>query len=128
MRILEAHGLGGIADSDRVQAMAEDCNMVPEGEDTYTFNLPAGFVFHSELQPNSSTSINIYNSSGNSIFFWNSGTYMSCALIGGGVGLLITSFTRNPRLGSLAGTLTSMGCTKAINSTLEDGDAYIPPC
>lgn len=112
----------------RMGAMTDDCNLQPEGEETYTFRLPRGFVFRSELQPNQSTSISVIGPNGNRVVFWNSGTFMTCALLGAGTALMVTSFSRNIRLGELAFRATALGCSYLVNRTTEDGDTYVPPC
>lgn len=100
------------------------CVTNPEGEETVTFNLPAGMSVTSTLEGNGSTTFNFYNN-GQNFHTWNSGMFMSCFLIGTGVGGMVTSFTGNPLLGSLSAFLVSNRCQHYMNRTYEDGDQYV---
>lgn len=106
----------------------DECGFVAEGEDHFTFNLPLGYSVQVEQETNNSTSISLYNDSGEQVMFWNSGTFIACSLLGAGAGLMIGTYARNARVGALAQKLVSYGCSKAVNSTMEDGDEYVPPC
>jgi len=97
------------------------------GEETWTFNLPMGFTVQSQLELNNSTTLHFYKN-GNLFETWNSGTFVSCFLIGVGVGGIVTGFTGMPSLGSLASFLATQGCQRYVNKTYEDGDTYLPPC
>lgn len=109
-------------------AAFDDCGMTPEGEETYTFNLPLGYTVETELEDNNSTSVRLRDAGGSQVLFWNSGTFIACSILGAGVGLMVGSYAMNPSIGALAARMTSYGCSKAMNRTYEDGDEYIPPC
>lgn len=121
MRILSGnnYGIGEV-----MSAADSGCTTTPEGEDTYSFTMPMGMTVKSSLEANNSTSISIFNSAGENVMFWNSGTWVSCMVIGTGVGMMVTSFSMNPLLGALAARLTQYGCTHYVNRTYEDGDSY----
>jgi len=106
-------------------AIMPGCASNAEGEETVTFNLVSGITATSTLEGNGSTTFNFHNSLGENIYTWNSGMFVSCFLIGSGVGGMVTSFTGNPLLGSLAGFLTSRQCQNYMNRTYEDGDQYV---
>lgn len=98
------------------------------GEESVTFNLPAGFTVSHTVETNGSSTLKLYDSSGGERMVWNSGTFVSCYLFGVGVGGIVTGFSGMPALGSLAGFLASQGCSNYLNRTYEDGDSYIPTC
>lgn len=125
MRIL--NGSNYLRD-DVATLMSEDCGFTPEGEEHFTFNLPLGYSVDVEQETNNSTSIRLYDESGDEVLFWNSGTFIACSLLGAGAGLMIGTYARNARVGALAQRLVTYGCSKAVNSTMEDGDEYVPPC
>ena len=56
---------------------------------------------------------------------WNSGTFLSCFVLGAGVGIGVASYTGNPRLGALASSMVAAGCSRAVQYSTEDGDQYI---
>lgn len=122
MRVLEAY-------EQQAALSSTDCRPAA-GEDTWTFSLPGGYTFQSQLQPNESTTLTVLDSSGNAVYSWNSGIFVSCFLLGAGVGAIVTSYAQNPRVGVLAATLTGAGCKAVVGRTNEDGDQYpdIPLC
>ena len=77
-------------------------------------NLPAGAKLTTELMPNNSTTISITFANGTNQT-WNSGTYLTCSLIGSGVGGAAWAFSGgNPIIGGLSSVLASYGCSQAI--------------
>lgn len=104
-----------------------NCDEPANGEETHNFTLPYGMNVTSELESNNSTTFRFYRN-GQPFYVWNSGTFVSCFLIGAGVGGIVTGFTGMPALGGLATFLATQGCQNYVNKTLEDGDTYIPPC
>lgn len=98
------------------------------GEESVTFDLPAGFHMTSNLEIGGSTTLKLFDSSGTERLVWNSGTFVSCFLFGTGVGGIVTGLSGNPVIGGLAGTLASLGCSNYVNRTYEDGDSFMPSC
>jgi len=94
-------------------------------ETTTTFEVPGyGYKFEFHLEPNHSTTIILRNPGGGVIVSWNSGKWFACHILGAGVGIAVTSYTGNPRIGALAGILVSYGCGKFVHESSSDGDQY----
>lgn len=98
------------------------------GEESVTFNLPLDFTVSHTVETNGSSTLKLYDPSGDERMVWNSGTFVSCYLFGVGVGGIVTGFSGQFALGRLAGFLAAQGCTHYLNRTYEDGDSYIPDC
>lgn len=87
------------------------------GGETVTFELPAGAKVTSTLEANQSTTLNFSFANGYT-YSWNSGTFITCFLIGAGVGAAVTAYSGgNTALGSLTGMLAAQACTYAVNSS-----------
>ena len=100
----------------------EYAHVTGAGESVTIYN-GNGITVGSRLEPNQSTTIT-FTTAGGSSYSWNSGTFVSCFTVGGGVGLAVTAFTGNPAMGGLAALATSIGCTALASSTEDDGDEY----
>lgn len=100
-----------------------NCGESP-GEEVNTYSLPADWSVQTQLEPNQSTTIRLFDGSGNMRVDWNSGTFLTCFLLGSGVGIGVASYTGNPRLGMLASSMVAAGCSKAVQYSTEDGDQY----
>lgn len=96
-----------------------EIDLVSGGNETVTYNLPAGSTMTMRLEANNSTTID-FTFPGLGSYTWNSGTFIACSLIGAGVGLTVTAFSGNPLLGSLSSSLASYGCTQLANQTGSD--------
>lgn len=92
------------------------------GRDKLTFELPRGAHVFSRLEANKSTTLTFSFQDGTT-FRWNSGTFVTCWVIGGGVGAAVTAYSGgNAQLGSLATFLAARGCTFAIQRLSDTDD------
>lgn len=94
----------------------------PPGIENNNYSLPAGYTIRTQLELNQSTTVQLFDRAGNMTVNWNSGTFLSCFVLGAGVGLAVSSYSGNPKLGMLAGGLVSAGCQRAVSYSSEDGD------
>ncbi|WP_150681295.1 hypothetical protein [Pandoraea pneumonica] len=96
------------------------------GAETIVYTLPVGSTVTTKLEGNSSTTINI-NVPGFGGYSWNSGTYLTCFLIGSGFGITAGILSRNLAVGALTQRLVSWGCKMVVDNidtpqTNDDGD------
>lgn len=102
-----------------------ECGDTPPGEEVNIYSLPGSWAVQTQLEPNQSTTIRLLDEYGNMRVNWNSGTFLSCFVLGAGVGIGVASYTGNPRLGALASSMVAAGCSRAVQYSTEDGDQYI---
>lgn len=96
------------------------------GAETITYSLPAGSTVTTRLEGNSSTTINI-NVPGVGSYSWNSGTFLTCLLIGNGFGITAGILSESPMVGVLTQRMVQMGCKYVMDNintpqTNDDGD------
>jgi len=81
------------------------------GAETIHYQLPAGVTISTRLERNQSTSITFRGLPGIGTYTWNSGTFVSCYTIAGGLGLIAGTLSANPLVGLLTRTLVTAGCS-----------------
>jgi hypothetical protein len=80
------------------------------GFGSVSYQLPAGSSLTSTLMPNQSTTLSVQLASGQT-YSWNSGTFLTCTVLGAGVGSAAFAFSGgNAAIGSLAGFMASRAC------------------
>jgi hypothetical protein len=80
------------------------------GFGSVSYQLPAGASLTSTLMPNQSTTLSVQLASGQS-YSWNSGTFLTCTVLGAGVGSAAFAFSGgNAAIGALGGFMASRAC------------------
>lgn len=81
-----------------------------------SYQLPAGASLTSTLMPNQSTTLSIHLANGQS-YSWNSGTFLTCTVLGAGVGSAAFAFSGgNAAIGSLASFMSSRACSSFMGA------------
>ena len=98
-----------------------------EGMTQWTLNAPLGWKFQIEQEHNNTWTLSLENSYGATVKEVNTGVALICTFFGGGVGLTLLSFTRDPKLTAAVASFTYAGCSAALSGSWEDGDEYRDP-